>query len=160
MADLIPHDDTGDRAPGAAIVHASLVGTALFAVAAVVAAAVPSAAAGPVAVLDVVLAAIGVVASVVAYGIGVQRSRTDAVTIAGLFFLAGTAPRAVRRRLLGALGVQVAVGVVTSAVRIYTPLAFGVLVPLFGLGLTALWGARHGTFFARGDPRAPGTGAA
>lgn len=136
-------------APGAAIVNASLAGTALFTVAAGVAAAFPSVAAGPVAVFDVVLAAIGVLACMAAYGIGVQRSRTDAVTIAGLFFLSGTAPRAVRRRLLGALGVQVVVAVATSAVRIYTPLAFGILVPLFGLGLTALWGARHGTFFAR-----------
>lgn len=135
--------------PGGAIVTASMAGTALFTVAATVAAAVPGVAAGPVAVFDTALAVIGVVACMVAYGIGVRRSRTDAVTIAGLFFLSGTAPRAVRRRLLGALGVQVAVALVTSALRIYTPLAFGILVPLFGLGLTALWGARHGTFFAR-----------
>jgi hypothetical protein len=149
MGDQTTPDDAGDLPPGAAIVNASLAGTALFTVAAVVAAAAPGAAAGPVAVLDVVLGAVGVLSCLAAYGIGVQRSRVDAVTIAGLFFLSGTAPAGVRRRLLGALGVQVVVGVATSAVRVYTPLAFGILVPLFGLGLTALWGARHGTFFAR-----------
>ena len=36
-------------------------------------------------------------------------------------------------------------------IRPFTPLAFGILVPMLGLGLIALWGARHGTFPARAD---------
>jgi hypothetical protein len=30
--------------------------------------------------------------------------------------------------------------------------AFGILVPIFGLGLAGLWGARHGVFEARSVP--------
>jgi hypothetical protein len=41
---------------------------------------------------------------------------------------------------------------VTSAVRPFSSLAFGVLVPVSGLGLMGLWGARYGTFPPRGGP--------
>jgi hypothetical protein len=42
--------------------------------------------------------------------------------------------------------IQVAVAVATAAARPFSELAFGVLVPLFGMALLALWSARHGTF--------------
>ncbi|MDZ7734005.1 MAG: SRPBCC family protein [Acidimicrobiia bacterium] len=74
-----------------------------------------------------------------------RRSRTDAIGIGGLFFLQGTAPRRVQVRLLVPLGVQVVVALVAASVRIYTPLAFGLLVPVLGLGLAGLWERRHGT---------------
>jgi hypothetical protein len=35
---------------------------------------------------------------------------------------------------------------------LYSPLAFGILVPVFGLGLCGLWGARYGTFEPRPVP--------
>ena len=68
--------------------------------------------------------------------------------------MASTSSKAPRRgvvqfRLLGSLAVQVVVAVVTASIRLYSPLAFGFLVPVYGLGMCGLWGARYGTF----DPR-------
>ena len=37
------------------------------------------------------------------------------------------------------------VGLVTAGIRLYTNLAAGTLVPVFGLGLCGLWAATHGT---------------
>jgi hypothetical protein len=42
--------------------------------------------------------------------------------------------------------VQVVVAVAVASVRPFTALAFSVLVPMLGLGLMALWAARHGRF--------------
>ena len=77
------------------------------------------------------------------------RSRTDELTLPGLFWLSGSAPADVRRLLLGSFGVEIVVGLATASVRPFTGLAFGVLVPVYGLGLTGLWGARLGTFGPR-----------
>ncbi len=38
------------------------------------------------------------------------------------------------------------------SIRLYSPLAFGFLVPVYGLGLCGLWGARYGTFEPRPVP--------
>ena len=57
-------------------------------------------------------------------------------------------PGRCRCALLGALAVQVVVAVATAAVHPFTSQAFGVLVPMFGLGLAGLWGARYGTLRA------------
>lgn len=93
------------------------------------------------------LNAAGVAAFFWAYGVAVRRSRSDAIGIGGLFFLAGgVAPRPIRRALLGALVVQVVVGLSAAAARPFTSLAFGVLAPLYGLSLVGLWAARHGRF--------------
>jgi hypothetical protein len=128
----------------------SWVATGVFTVAAVVATIAPGTA-GVVAVLDVALFAVGIGAFFRAYATAVARSRTDAIGIGGLFFLAGSAPGPVRVRLLGALGVQIVVALVTASIRLYTPVAFGVLVPVLGLGLAGLWGARHGLFPPRSE---------
>jgi hypothetical protein len=76
--------------------------------------------------------------------------------IGGLFFLAGSAPPAVQRSLLGSLGTQVVVSTVGAAVRPFTPLAFGTLAPMLGLALCGLWAVRHGLFPARASEPAPG----
>ena len=131
---------------GSGIVVLSWIGTGVFAAVATIATLLPDEAAKPAAVVDGILFAIGVVAFLWAYGIAVSRSRTDAIGIGGLFFLAGSAPTVVRVRLLTALAIQVVVAIVTASIRPYTAVAFGILVPMFGLGLTGLWGARHGTF--------------
>jgi hypothetical protein len=52
--------------------------------------------------------------------------------------------------------VQIALAVLTASLRPFTPLAFGVLVPVYGLGLMGLWGARHGVFASRDGEPAPG----
>jgi hypothetical protein len=143
--------------PGAAIARASWWGTVVFAVTAGAAVAVPDAPLEvPAFVVATALFAAGCVAFVAAYTRAVTRSRTDLIGVADLFFLAGTtAPPPVRRSLLGALAVQVAVGVGSAIARPYTNLAAGTLVPVYGLGLCGLWASRYGTF-----PRRPPDGAA
>ena len=84
-----------------------------------------------------------------AYALAVARSRTDLIGIGGLYFLQGTAPKVVAFRLRLALALEVVGAIASSAIRPYTSLAFGVLVPVFGLGLCGLWGARYGVFAPR-----------
>ena len=129
-------------------------GTGVFAVAAVAAAAWPDGLAGVAVAVDLVLFLAGLAAMGAAYVLAVGRSRTEAVHAPSIFMLTGDAvPAPVKRRLLGAVAVEVAVALATAAVRPYTALAFGILVPAYGLGLAALWAARHATFPARpADP--------
>ena len=145
---VVPDDvDVIDELPGAGIVKASMATTAAFVVAAVVATAFPDQVGVPVAVFDVGLFVVGTVVFVMALVAGLDRSRTEQVEIGALFFLTGsTAPRAVKVRLLGCVVLQVLVALVSSSIRVYTEVAFGVLVPMLGLGLAGRWGARHGTF--------------
>lgn len=131
------------------IIRAAILGTAAFVAVAVAAASLPDHLAVVAVVVDLVLFAAGIVAFVGALLKAADRSRTEMVTLAGVFWLSGSAPSRARRPLLGALAVEVAVALVTAGVRPFTGLAFGVLVPVYGLGLTGLWGARHGTFAAR-----------
>lgn len=100
----------------------------------------------PAAVVALGLFAAGTVAMGAALFIAANRSRRDEISIGGLFFLTGSAPKDVQRHLMGALAAQTVIGLTTAALRPYTSSAFGVLVPMLGLGLAGLWGARHGTF--------------
>lgn len=135
---------------GRAVVRASVLGTVAFAGTASLAAGVPAA---DVVALVVALALFvaGCAAFVAAYAAAVARSRHDQIEMAGLFFLSGSAPKDVRRLLLASLAVQVVAAFATAAIRPNTSLAFGILAPVYGLGLQALWAARHGSF----PPRAP-----
>lgn len=140
---------------GRRIVRASWAGTAVFAVTA--GAAVVFSAAGIVA-LGVALAlfAAGCAAFAAAYYRAVGRSRLEEISVLPLFFLGGAAPAGVRRLLLGAVAVQVVVAFTTAGARPNTSLAFGILVPVYGVGLAGLWGARHGTFPPRRrEPKPP-----
>ena len=132
------------------IVRASWIGTAVF-TATAVAAVATRAVTIPAAAVALGLFAAGIGIFFWAYAIAVNRSRTDAIGIGGLFFLAGTetAPQGVKRALLASLAAQTVVALATAAARPFTTLAFGVLVPLYGLALTGLWGARHGRFGPR-----------
>jgi hypothetical protein len=135
-----------DAGPGTGLLTLDFAGTGVFVAVATIATLLPDEAARPAAVVDGILFAVGVGAFLWAYGIAVGRSRTDAVGIGGLYFLSGSAPKVVRTRFLVALAVQVVVAVVSASIRPYTAVAFGILVPMFGLGLMGLWGARYGTF--------------
>lgn len=131
------------------IVRASIAGTAVFVVVTVVALFISGVRPVTVAV-DLVLFAAGTVAFVAALARAIGRSRTEEITMAGLFFLSGTAPAPVRRQLLASVAVEVVVALVAAVLRPYTSLAFGVLVPVYGLGLAGLWGATRGTYAPRG----------
>lgn len=140
---------------GERVVRASWTGTAVFGVTAAVGALVPAADL-PALVVSLVLFAAGTAAFFVAYGRAVVRSRTEQVGVMALFFLEGNvAPRQVRRLLLGSFAVQIAVAAATAAVRPNTSLAFGILVPVYGLALAGVWGAYHGTFPPRQPKGAP-----
>jgi hypothetical protein len=133
----------------ASVVSAALWGTAVFAGSAGSAAVWPDALALPSLVVAVVLFALGCVAFVRALLVAARRSRRQTVDLAGLFFLSGCAPTGVRVRLLGAFGAEVVVALATASIRPFTALAFGVLVPVYGLGLCGLWAATAGTFPSR-----------
>ncbi len=154
MMDAV-NDTVGDSST--VIVRFDLIGTALFAIAAIVAAVVftsPFRLVGVV--VSLVLFAIGVFAFLWSYWTAVQRSREDNIAVAQLYFLAsGTTPKNVKWAMNGALLVQVVVGLSTAIARNRTDgragstLAFGILVPMFGLGLNGLWCARYGQFAPR-----------
>lgn len=150
------------RDEGSLVIRVDVAATSLFVLSSSVAAAVFD---GWAKAQGVVVAlgcfAVGVVAFLWGYWEAVQRSRTDEISVAELYFLMGAAtPKAVKRTMLTCLAVQTGAALVTALVRPTTPtetggtstgstLAFGVLVPLLGLGLNGLWAARYGKFGPR-----------
>ncbi len=134
---------------GPAIIRASWIGTGIFSVTAILAAIAPHTFIAVSVGVAMILFFVGIGVFFWAYAVAVGRSRTDLIGMGGLFFLAGSAPRPVQRSLLGSLAVEVVVALATAAVHPFTPLAFGVLAPMYGLALCGLWGARHGTFAPR-----------
>ena len=111
---------------------------------------------GMIVAVDLALFAIGCFAFIWSYFSAVQRSRTDEISVAGLFvLLGGVAPRRITMVMNSCLTAQVVVGLIGAIVRGSTDgragstLAFGVLVPIFGLGLNGLWSSRLGVFPSR-----------
>ncbi len=144
--------------PGRWIIIASWLGTIVFTVSAVLAATVrfdpdlePPGDVGAAA-LALVIFGIGCALFLAALFIGAQRSRDAEMSVAGWFFLSGVAPPDVRWNLLGSLAVEVVVAFATALARPYSTLAFGILVPVYGLALAGLWGARHGVYPPRRSP--------
>lgn len=148
-----PADTSGTARDGEAIVVWSWRATGTLAVALVAGVVAPSSLGLVAAAVSLVLFAVGIVVFLLAYAIAVRRSRTDDVSVAGLYLLSEGAPTRIRRHLLGSLATQTTLALVAASVRPFTPLAFGLLVPTLGLGLAGLWSARHGTFRPR--PPAP-----
>ena len=155
---------TTDPIPGRRLMTLDIVGTAMFTVSAIVAAVVfEGAAKVQGVVVDLALFAVGVATFLLGYWTAVQRSRQDEMSVAELFFLLGAAiPARVKRTMNLCLIVQTVVAITTAVTRLSTPsstapsgssagstLAFGVLVPMFGLGLNGLWAATHGAFGPR-----------
>jgi hypothetical protein len=136
------------RQPGATIVRVDAVGTGVFAVTAGLEAVVLTRWTEIVGIAAALgLFALGCAAFLVGYAQAIQRSRTDEINVGTLFLLIGPAvPARTKRVLLSLLAAQVVVAVATAAARPFTTLAFGVLVPVFGVGLNGLWAARHGRF--------------
>ena len=130
---------------GEGIVRASWLGTAALIVTSVL-----GLVARPLAplalVVDLALFAAGTVIFFVAFLKAVDRSRTEQVGVMNVFFLDHSAPKDVKRQLLGSLVVQTAAAIAIAALKPNTSLAFAVLAPVFGLSLAGLWGARHGSF--------------
>lgn len=144
-------DDIDHAVDGSGIINLSWAGTGVYVALAIAGSIVPDWFATPTAVVSVALFFVGCVVFLWAYAIAVSRSRRDLIGIGGLYFLAGTAPKVVRFRLRLSLAVQIVAAIASSSIRPFTPMAFGFLVPVFGLGLSGLWGARYGTFERRAD---------
>ena len=144
-------DAAVDRDAGRVLVGVDVAGTALFAVTAVAEAILLDRWSQVLGVaVALALFAAGCAMFLVGYAHAIQRSRTEEISVAGLYLLAGPAvPAPVKRRLAGLLAIQVIVAITTAGFRTFTPLAFGVLVPVFGLGVNGLWTARHGRFAPR-----------
>ena len=135
---------------GSGLVNATFAGTGLLVGTSAAAAIAPDAFGLAHAVLSCALFAVGTGALLWAYALGISRSRADLVSLGGLFFLAGgSAPSEIRRPFRIALAVEVVAAVAAALVRPYSVVAFGVLAPMFALGLMGAWGGRHGSFPAR-----------
>lgn len=134
---------------GEGIINGSWAGTGAYVALALAGTILPDTFAIPTAVLSGVLFVLGCITFLWAYAVAVSRSRKDLIGIGGLYFLSGSAPKVVRFRLRSSLALEVLAAVVSASIRPFTPMAFGFLVPMFGLGMSGLWGARYGTF----DPR-------
>jgi hypothetical protein len=146
------------------LVRANLVGTALFLLA--LAVAVPFRTHRPaqvlVVVVSLVLFAVGIATSLWAYTTALERSRSEEVGVANLYLLTGgTAPKPVKRAMSAALIVQVVAAIVGASIGVsglqesqLNALAFGVLVPMFGIGMNGAWAARYGSYGPRVQPTA------
>jgi hypothetical protein len=107
------------------------------------------------AIVSGLLFCVGMAAMLWTFGRAVQRSRTEAIGMGGLYFLAGdTAPAYLRRPFMVLLAVQVVGGFAAAASHVYTAMAACVLVPVFGIGMGGLWGSRYGVFPPRVTPKA------
>jgi hypothetical protein len=143
------------------LVRGNLIGTAVFVLAVAVAIPFRTDRFGQVliAVVSLVLFALGIATSLWAYTTALERSRAQEVGVANLFLLTGaTAPKPVKRAMSLALLVQVVaaltgaiIGVVGLQQSDLNALAFGVLVPMFGIGMNGAWAARYGSY----GPRVP-----
>lgn len=144
-------------AAGGGIVRWAVGATIVFTAVSVAATAVEAMAVLPL-IVDPLLFLAGIVVFTVALVRAAQRSRTEQFGIMQLFFLEGAvAPVPIRRRLLGSLVAQIVVSIATAALRANTTVAFGILVPVYGIAMAGLWGARYGTFAPR--TATPGKGA-
>lgn len=158
-----PVERPPDQHQGQAIIVASWIGTGLFGLVAVPAAAAPDAFAPLLIVTSLALFVAGTAVFALAYLTAVGRSREVLIGMGGLFFLAGgTAPLRVSRHLVGSFAAQCVLAVATTVIGLFTvpadvtnPVAFGVLVPIYGLGLTGLWSARYGSYAERPPDASP-----
>ena len=141
------------RDGGDLLIRLALVGTALFTVSAF-GAVLTASLRGVATVVAAVLFFAGILAFFGAYFRAVGRSRTEVLGVGGIYFLAGSAPTRVQVLLLGSLAVQTVVAITTASLRPFTSLAFGLLVPMYGVGIAGLWGAFHGRYPERLDSSA------
>jgi hypothetical protein len=135
--------------PGRRLIQASWAGTIVLA-AAVLAGIVALDDVGPLVVaVSGAMFVGGSVAFFVGYARAVDRSRRELLGIGGIYFMAGSTPRRVRRSMMASLVLEVLLVVVAVAVKPFSSLVFTSLAPMWGLGFAGAWAARHGSFPAR-----------
>lgn len=131
---------------GKGILRLVVGGTALFGLAGLLAAIFEGLFTGIYVVIATVEFVAGTIFFCLAFLRAVDRSRTELVGVGGLFFASGTAPARVQLICMLSLTAQVVISIAVAWVHLYTALAFGVLAPMWALGLTGLWVAAYGTF--------------
>ncbi len=141
-----PSESTRMTAVGPTIERANFVATGLFAVTAALALLDNSFVRGVAVSIALILFAAGIVTFMWAYGVLAERSRTEALTLPGVFFLSQSVPKPKQRLFIIVELVQLAVAFGTAGLRPFTSVAFGILAPMVGIGLTALYGAKFGNF--------------
>ena len=108
--------------------------------------------------LCMTLFAVGTFGFLASFPTAFERSRREEIGAANLYLLTGDAiPKNVKRKMLGALLLQVAVALTVASIGIsrqqnanrLNPMAFAVLVPMLGFGLNGVWAARYGKFGPR-----------
>ena len=150
-AEPAPEPDSGVL-QGLGVLRSAWVGTALFTVTAAAAAVIP--AVRIVAVLvDLLFLLAGSGMYFWGWAVAAGRSRDSEISLWNLILLEDVAPKPVRVWLLGALGVQITVAAATCWIT--APLAFGWLVPMWGLAHCEYWGARYGMFLPRKAEETP-----
>jgi hypothetical protein len=147
------------RQPGSRVIRLDVAGTAAFVIALGIAVPFRAHRFGQflIAGASMVLFAIGVAATLLAYARALERSRTEEVGVANLFLLTGdTAPKPVHRTMSWTLAVQVIAAVTGAWIGVVgldkgelNALAFGVLVPMFGIGMNGMWAAKNGSYGPR-----------
>ncbi len=140
--------DESVLAEGRWVVQASLIGTVAFVIAAVAAVASPDSVGRAFAIISLALFGVGCLTFLGGFWHAVQRSRVDDISLGGMLVVThhGLPPAKARKPLLGAIAVQTVVSYVAAGIRPFTEVAFGILVPMFGLGLACWWGATLGRF--------------
>ena len=133
---------------GRGLVIAGWAANALFLVTAVPSAAGVEVFEGPAIVVALALFFASIGAFVYAFFVAAARSANgDNVAVENLFFLVGSAPRAVQLQFLAMFTVCT---VIACATVVWAP--FGILVPMLPMGLAGVWAARYGTFPPRRPP--------
>ena len=145
----VPDQPVPDRRRGWGLVKANWALTVVLAAVLGAGLAAPDVFEIVVVAFSVICLVVGIVAFVYSFFAAVERSRTEEISTAGMYMLAEGAPAATRWNMVGAVVVQTAVSVTAASLRPFTALAFGVLVPMLGLGISGIWSARYGVFRPR-----------
>ena len=152
-AELLAQHEGREALEGQGIITADIVGTVALALVSVITGIFPD---NGTEIASLVVAGVLFVGGSAIFAVGfwraLGRSRTEVVDLAGVFWLTESAPAEPARRLRWLLIAQSVVAV-ASVAAVRPP--FGVMAPVWGIGLITLWAARYGTFPAR----PPGRGA-
>ena len=143
-----PADESDDRR-GSELVLANGIATAVLAVVLAAGVAAPDTLGVFAAFVSLAYLAVGIVLFVVTLLRAAERSRTEELSVAGLWFLAEGAPKRTRWQMVGAIVAQVVISLFAAGTRPYTALAFGTLAPMLGLGIAGWWSVRHGRYRPR-----------
>jgi hypothetical protein len=148
-----------ETSPGSRVIRTDLGGTALFLAALAVAVPLRSHRFAQFLIggTSMLLFAVGIATTLWAYTRALDRSRVEEVGVANLYLLTGeTAPKHVKRTMSAFLTVQIVAAVAGAWIGVVgldkgdlNALAFGVLVPMFGIGMNGIWAARHGSYGPR-----------